>query len=364
VLGAIGRAASEGAIIKGGRYLEMLWEVDVVAFDKTGTVTVGTPTVTEVRPARGLSSATLLQAAAIAESRSEHPLAKAILRHAKQRGAIIVEPEEFDYMPGRGVVARINRDEIIVGSRALLKSHGIEPAIREDDELLPIGESEVLVARHGRWLGTIFVADSLRPEAAEATRALRRLGIRTILLTGDSHAVADVAARALDVDEVFAGLLPSEKAEAIQRLSANSRAIAMVGDDINDAPALTVADVGIVMGSGTDVARESGDVVLLGNDLLKLVETIRIARRARSIIQFNFAGTLLVDAVGVVLAAAGLLHPVMAAFIHVGSELAFILNSARLLPRQPAPASSPDKSEHQPQLAGTVAPSEPGEAEG
>jgi Cd2+/Zn2+-exporting ATPase/Cu+-exporting ATPase len=189
-----------------------------------------------------------------------------------------------------------------------------------------------MVARQGRLLGSIFVADGLRPEAAEAISALRALRIKTILVTGDARGVADVAARALGVDEVFGELLPFEKADVIDRLRASSRAVAMVGDGINDAPALTQADVGIAMGSGTDVARESGDVVLLGNDLLKLVETIRVAHRARDIIRFNFAGTIVVDAIGVGLAAAGLLHPVMAAVIHVSSELAFILNSARLLP--------------------------------
>jgi Cd2+/Zn2+-exporting ATPase/Cu+-exporting ATPase len=353
ILGAIGRAAREGAIIKGGLYLEALWDVDVVAFDKTGTVTLGAPRVTEVRPSRGVSATTLLQAAAIAENRSEHPVARAILRHALERGAVIAEPETFDYSPGRGVVAKVHGEEIIAGSRVLLASHGVIRKTRSDEPAPPAGESEVLVARHGRLLGTIFVADATRDEAVEAMSALRRLGIKTVLLTGDSRGVADVVGRALGIDEVSAELLPSQKAEAVQHLGLRRRAVAMVGDGINDAPALVQADVGIAMGSGTDVARESGDIVLLGNDLLKLVETIRIARRAKGIIRFNFAGTLIVDAIGVGLAAAGLLQPVTAAVIHVTSELAFILNSARLLPRQPASARSLEQAEYQPQLAGT-----------
>jgi heavy metal translocating P-type ATPase len=330
VLGAIGQAAREGAIIKGGKYLEALWDVDIVAFDKTGTVTLGTPTVTDVRPARGLTTSIVLESAAIAEARSEHPLAKAIMRSANERGVVVIEPDAFDYSPGRGVVVQINGDEIVAGSRALLASHGVA----SDEEPPTSAMSEVLVARRGRLLGSIRIADALRPEAPEAARALRAMGIRTVLLTGDGRSVADAAGRALGVDDVLAELLPEEKVEAIRRLAVSGHGVAMVGDGINDAPALAHADVGIAMGSGTDVARESGDIVLLGNDLSKLVETIRIARRARGIIRFNFTGTLAVDAVGVALAAAGILHPVMAAVIHVSSELAFILNSARLLPAQ------------------------------
>ena len=190
----------------------------------------------------------------------------------------------------------------------------------------------MLVARGGMLLGAILIADRVRAEAPDAIRALRRLGIRTVLLTGDTQAVADAVGNALQVDDVQAELLPDEKVEAVRRLAAGGHTVAMVGDGVNDAPALMQATVGVAMGSGTDVARESADVVLLGNDLSKFVETVRIARRAHGIIRFNFVGTLAVDAVGVGLAAFGLLNPLLAAFIHVASELTFILNSARLLP--------------------------------
>ncbi|MGH7616669.1 MAG: heavy metal translocating P-type ATPase [Gemmatimonadaceae bacterium] len=332
ILGGIGRAAREGAIIKGGRFLEALWAVDLVAFDKTGTVTVGVPTVTSIRPVPNLSEAAVLESAAIAEALSEHPLAKAIRRRAGEAGVAIVPPDTFDYTPGRGIVARINGDEIVAGSRALARSCGMTDVAASDDAMSAT-ESEVTILRGGKLLGTILVSDAVRPEAPDASRALRELGISTTLLTGDTRAVAQTVGAALGVDEVRAELLPQDKVAAIARLRANGRVVAMVGDGINDAPALAEATVGIAMGSGTDVARESADVVLLGNDLMKFVETIRIARRVRAIIRFNFAGTIAVDAVGVALAAAGVLNPVMAAVIHVGSELAFILNSARLLPR-------------------------------
>jgi P-type E1-E2 ATPase len=192
--------------------------------------------------------------------------------------------------------------------------------------------SEVFVTRGRVLLGAILIADRVRPEAPDAIRTLRRLGIRTILLTGDSLAVATAVGNTLQVDAVEAELLPDQKVAAVRRLAARHHSVAMVGDGVNDAPALMHAAVGVAMGSGTDVARESANVVLLGNDLSKFVETVQIARRAQGIIRFNFIGTLAVDAVGVGLAAFGLLNPLLAAFIHVASELTFILNSARLLP--------------------------------
>jgi Cd2+/Zn2+-exporting ATPase/Cu+-exporting ATPase len=188
------------------------------------------------------------------------------------------------------------------------------------------------VARDGRYLGTIDIADAIRPEAPAAIRELRAMGLRTVLLTGDSQIVAAAVADDVRIHDVRAALLPSDKAAAVHDLVAAGRRVAMLGDGVNDALALTEATVGVAMGSGTDVARESADVVLLGSDLGAFVETLRIARRCHGIIQFNFIGTLAVDAVGVGLAAFGYLNPLVAAFIHVASELTFILNSARLLP--------------------------------
>jgi Cd2+/Zn2+-exporting ATPase/Cu+-exporting ATPase len=334
VLGAIGRAARTGAIIKGGRYLEALWAVDLVAFDKTGTITVGAPEVREVRPVDGVGERELLEAAAIAERRSEHPLGSAIVRRADALGLARTEPDSFEYTPGRGVLARLAGEVVLAGNRLLLIEHGIadDPldALRVD--LTNHALSEVAVARGRRVLGTILIADGLRPEAAAAVRALKDMNIRTVLLTGDARAVADAIGAEAGVDEVESELLPAQKVEAVRQLASSGCIVAMVGDGVNDAPALVEASVGVAMGSGTDVARESADIVLLGNDLSKFVETVRIARRARGIIRFNFAGTIIVDTIGVGLAAFGLLNPLLAAFIHVASELTFILNSARLLP--------------------------------
>jgi Cd2+/Zn2+-exporting ATPase/Cu+-exporting ATPase len=334
VLGAIGRAARTGAIIKGGRYLEALWAVNTVAFDKTGTITVGAPEVREVRPVDGVTQQQVLEAAAIAERRSEHPLGAAIVQRAEALGLSRVEPDSFDYTPGRGVVARAGGETILAGNRALLNEHGFATGALDAAWLGNKREalSEVVVSRNGLFLGSILIADTLRPEAAAAVRGLKDMNIRTVLLTGDVRSVADAIGAESGVDEVKSELLPDQKVDALRQLASSGRVVAMVGDGVNDAPALVQASVGVAMGSGTDVARESADVVLLGNNLSKFVETVRIARRARGIIRFNFAGTIVVDAIGVGLAAFGLLNPLLAAFIHVSSELTFILNSARLLP--------------------------------
>jgi Cd2+/Zn2+-exporting ATPase/Cu+-exporting ATPase len=329
ILGAIGRAARNGAIVKGGLYMEILSTVDTVLLDKTGTLTFGTPRVVDVRPCAGVSEGDVIRAAAIAERPSEHPLGKAIQAKASEMFPIVTEPERFDYIPGKGIISSVNGEDIIAGNRALLADLGIDTSdYAENTEHY----TEVLVAQAGRFLGVMFIADVLRPEAAKAIDAIKRMGIRTMLLTGDTSAIADAVGKELGVDEVHAGLLPDEKLVKVRALIGEGKKVAMIGDGINDAPALMQADVGIAMGSGTDVARESSNVVLIGNDLLKFAEVLRISRWCRRIIMTNFAGTLLVDGVGVGLAAFGLLNPIFAAFIHVSSELVFILNSARLFP--------------------------------
>ena len=285
--------------------------------------------------------------AAIAERKSEHPLAQAVLEKARELSLPEVEPEQFDYALGQGIACVASGEEILVGNRGFFRDKGLD--ISEWMEAKGNSASEILVARGGRMLGTIGVADVLRPDAAQAIASLHAMGLRTVLLTGDTQAVADSVARGLGIDDVQAELLPEHKAERVKTLRTQGRNVAMVGDGINDAPALTEANVGVAMGAGTDVARESADIVLIGNDLKKFVETVKTARWCRSIIMTNFAGTLAVDGIGVGLAAFGLLSPLLAALIHVVSELIFILNSARLLP-----AVSREVLQHQP-MRGDIA---------
>jgi heavy metal translocating P-type ATPase len=328
ILGAIGRCAQHGSIIKGGLYLEALARIDTILLDKTGTLTYGTPEVIEVRGAEGVTATSLLRAAVTAESRSEHPVAKAILKKASSVGISAEEPERFAYTPGKGIVVTHQGSEIIVGNRLFLEGHRVTlPAAT-----LSQTDAEIFVARGGRFLGTLVVADMLRPEATKAIQDLKVMGLKTVLLTGDAKTVAEDIGGRLGVDEIAAELLPEDKLEFVNRLTRERHNVAMVGDGVNDAPALMRATVGVAMGAGTDVARESANVVLIGNDLSKLVETLSIARRCHRTIMQNFVGTLVVDSIGVGLAAFGFLNPLLAAFIHVSSEMTFILNSARLLP--------------------------------
>ncbi len=330
ILGAIGRAARAGAIIKGGLFLEQLGRVNTVVLDKTGTLTYGQPEVQAILPAEGTGPGLLLDTAASAELRSEHPLGKTIVAFARAQERTPQEPTRFSYAPGCGIDATLDGERVLVGNRALMHAHGV--AVPGDLLTGHPEASEVLVARAGTFIGAIVIADRARPEARQAVDAIRGLGIRTVLLTGDTMKVAEAVAQQLEIAEVAAGLLPEEKRQRIKQLVAEGRTVAMVGDGINDAPALIAAQVGVAMGSGTDVARESADVVLLGNNLMKFAETLVIARRTRRIIWANFVGTIGVDTFGIALAACGLLNPLLAAFIHVASELTFILNSARLLP--------------------------------
>jgi heavy metal translocating P-type ATPase len=338
ILGGIGRAARLGAIIKGGVHLETLGHIDTVVLDKTGTLTFGRPDVQTLNAAPGTASEDLLDAAAAAELRSEHPLGKAIVGFARKQGRPIVEPTSFAYTPGRGIVTQVGGTTVRVGNQAWMADNGISvPA------LSPCSAdtgSEIFVAREQHLLGSITVADTIRPEAKRAIDALHGMHIQTVLLTGDVRRVAAAVGSALGIQTIEAELLPEDKLARVQQLVGQGRIVAMVGDGINDAPALTAANVGIAMGSGTDVAQESADVVLLGNDLERFADTVALARRTRATIWQNFVGTIAVDALGIGLAAFGYLNPLLAAGIHVVSELAFILNSARLLPRPASRATS------------------------
>jgi len=327
ILRAIGQAARQGAIIKGGIYLEALGQLNTVFFDKTGTLTFGTPTVTAVEASPGNTRETLLAAAASAERASEHPLGKAIVGYANEHQIATKEPVNFRYEIGRGISANVGGQLVLAGNRNFLESAGI--VVAPDHET---NGTKVHVARGGQYAGFISIDDRIRDGSAAAVRALEKMKIQVILLTGDTSAAAEAAATELGIFHFHGDLLPEEKTAEIAAHARRGEVVAMLGDGINDAPALSEATVGVAMGAGTDVARESADVVLIGNDLMKFVETVRVAKNCRDIILQNFYGTLVVDTIGIGLAAAGFLNPLLAAFIHVASELTFILNSTRLLP--------------------------------
>ena len=300
--------------------------IDTVVLDKTGTVTFGDARVRAVYPAARVSVRQVLEAAAIAECRSEHPIGRAVVRHATEQRIFVPEPSKSSSLPGQGVSALYGSEEILVGSSDFITA-GRLTALPGDGG----GSTTVFVMRGGQYLGGIAVADVPRPEAKRAVADMKSLGLKTYMFTGDSRAATEQIARDLGIDDFEAGLLPEEKLARVEVLAKEHR-VAMIGDGVNDAPALVAATVGVAMGSGTDVARESADIVLIGSDLLKFVDTVRLARRTRGIILQNFVGTLMVDGVGIALAAVGVLTPLSAAVIHVTSELLFVLNSARLVP--------------------------------
>ena len=346
VLAAIARAARCGAFVKDGTHLEQLSAVDTVVMDKTGTLTVGEPRVVSVRPTEAAAGEDeVLALAAAAEWNSEHPIGRAIYNEAAVRDLTVPVPGDVAYSPGAGVSTHIEGRRITVGrcrgpeSRADRDTSDCEDEAAlstESDPEAPSASSVVEVRADGRLLGTIALADRLRQGAATAVRDLGDMGLEVLMLTGDSAASARHVAGLLGLTEeqVRADLLPTDKEEVIESLRRAGTRVAVVGDGVNDAPALGAADVGIAMGTGTDVAREAGDVVLVGSAPADLVETVRVARRARRIIMVNFVGTVVVDVVGMIAAGLGLLGPVAAALVHVVSESAFILNSARLVPRR------------------------------
>src|SRR6058998_1139550 len=342
ILAGIGSAARRGIITKGGLYLEELSRIDTIVLDKTGTLTLGIPEVTAVRAINDAIENDVLQTAAIAEQHSEHPLGEAIVRCAHQRNLPLHEYSQLHYLPGKGIVCEESSTRIFVGTRALFEENGVPvpaDALSEVDGGNGAGKTVVLVGRDRRVLGAVTLADQLRTEAKRAVNDLKVQGYRVILLTGDSSDTAKTIGRELGVDESIGDLLPEQKVEKIRELLRAGREVAMVGDGVNDAPALAEATVGVALGQGTDVALETADVTLMTSDLSRLLEVLAISKRCYGVIMFNFWGTILVDTAGIALAFFGLLAPIIAALIHVGSELGFILNSARLF-RQAPPGPS------------------------
>lgn len=343
ILATIAKSARRGIIINGGQTVEALAGVDTIAFDKTGTLTRGEPVLERVVCFNGHAEDALLERVAAIERGSDHPIARAIVR-ARPAGPMA---SSVQYTAGRGVQGDVDGTQVIVGNLAMLDEAGIEvPAAARQLEAEETGRGRIVVhaALGGTLGGALVLADELRPEAVETLARLRAEGLRLVMLTGDRAASArDVAAR-LGIDEVHADLLPEDKLRIVQELERSGRRVCFVGDGINDAPALVEAHVGAALQSGTDVAMETADVLLMTNDLSRLGEALRDSRRSQRVIIFNFGGTLAVDFIGIGLAAFGLLGPLLSAIIHVGSELVFILNSARLFssggPTDQRPAGS------------------------
>jgi Cu2+-exporting ATPase len=340
----VGRAAGAGVLFRNATVLEAAARVNTVVFDKTGTLTEGRPSVTDVIPAAGVEEAEILRLAAAADAQSEHPLATAVVAAAEQRALVVDPPSHFEAVPGQGVQATVGGRTVLVGNRKLLERNGVMPGLeREAEGLRAEAKTALYVTADGRVLGLIAVADRIRPTAKSAVSALHDLGIRVLLLTGDSRATAETVARTLGIDDVRAEVLPGDKAAEVRRLEEQGRRVAMVGDGVNDAPALAAAMVGFAIGAGTDVAIETAGIVLMKDDPADVHAALVLARRVHRKIKQNLFWAAIYNLVAIPLAA-GVLYPSLGILLKPAwaalamSASTVMVTANALLLRPPGPA--------------------------
>ncbi|OLE43593.1 MAG: copper-translocating P-type ATPase [Candidatus Rokubacteria bacterium 13_1_20CM_2_68_19] len=340
-----GKGAEHGVLIKSATALEVLHRVDTIVFDKTGTLTVGRPEVTDIVTVPGVGEDDALAVAAGAEQASEHPLGEAIVRLAKERGLALPPVGKFTAVPGQGIDAMAPDGRILLGNETMMNERGIDVSLLADRAiaLQAQGKTVVFLAFAGRLLALIAVADVLKPDAAATIRRLREMGLAVAMLSGDNRRTAEAIAREAGIERVLAEVLPADKAGEIKRLQEGGHRVAMVGDGINDAPALTQADVGIVMGSGTDVAIEAADVTLMRSDVAGVVVALELSRRTIQIVKqnlgwaFGYNILLIPVAAGVLYPLAGvLLSPILAGAAMAFSSVSVVTNSLRLKRWRPA----------------------------
>jgi Cu+-exporting ATPase len=330
-----GVAAKAGILIKDAEALEQAHKVKAVVLDKTGTLTEGHPAVTDMRTAPGTDEATLLRLAAAAQSASEHPLARAVLARAEEEGIALAEVRDFQSITGRGLHATVEGRMLQLGNRALMSDAKIGTAALEDEAASLEHEGRTVmwlgeVGAEPQLLGIIAVADPIKPSAVAAVAQLKRLGIRTIMLTGDNARTASVVAEKVGVDKVVAEVLPRDKAAEVERLRAEGLTVAMVGDGINDAPALAAADIGIAMGTGTDVAMQTAGVTLMRGDPALIAAAIDVSRASYRKIRQNLFWAFIYNVIGLPLAAAGFLTPAVAGAAMAFSSVSVVTNSLLL----------------------------------
>ena len=356
IMVATGKGAQAGVLVRSAAALETAHRLDTLVLDKTGTITTGHPALTDVVTVGDLDRLALLRLVAGAEARSEHPLAAALVAGARAEGVEVLAPDAFDSVTGKGVLATVDGHRVQVGNARLLTDAGIDPTVlvRLAEPLALDGKTPVLVAVDGRAAAVLAVADTVKADAATAIAELRRLGLQVVMLTGDDQRTADAVGRAVGVDRVVAEVLPGDKVSEVRRLQAQGRRVGMVGDGINDAPALAQADVGIAVGTGTDVAIEAADITLMSGALTGAVTAITLSRATMRNIHQNLVFAFGYNAVGIPLAAGALypvfglrLSPMIAAAAMAASSLSVVTNANRLRRfsatpnRPPAPRHAP-----------------------
>lgn len=327
----VGKGAEAGILIRGGEFLERAQKLTTIVFDKTGTLTKGEPSVTDIVPFDS-DEETVLMYAAIAEKGSEHPLGEAIMKAAQMGKITVPDSDSFEAVPGHGVKVGFKGDTVLFGNRRLMETNGIDIAGTEDrmTNLEEQGKTAMLLARNGKVIGIVAVADTIKESSIAAVTALKKEGVEVIMLTGDNERTAKAVAGQAGIDKVIANVLPGEKAGVIKGLQSEGKAVAMVGDGINDAPALAQADIGIAIGSGSDVAKETGGIILVKDDVRDVFAGIKLSKATMKKIKQNLFWAFAYNTIGIPIAALGFLNPIIAAAAMALSSLSVVANSATL----------------------------------
>ncbi|HLA21866.1 MAG TPA: heavy metal translocating P-type ATPase [Nitrosopumilaceae archaeon] len=327
----VGKGAEAGILIRGAEYLERSQKIKTIVFDKTGTLTKGEPSVTDLLSLNNHTDAQLLELAGSVESGSEHPLAQAIIKEAKARNISLQNPTQFEAVSGMGVKANVDSKQVLFGNRKLMLKFGIPIDVEQKmADLESQGKTVMIVAVEKEIAGLIAVADTLKESSAAAIGLLKKLGIETVMLTGDNEKTARSVAQNVGIDKVIANVLPAEKANVIKKLQSEGKVVAMVGDGINDAPALAQADIGIAIGSGSDIAKETGGIILIKDDIMDVVRAVKLSRATMRKIKENLFWALAYNTGAIPIAAIGLLSPIIAAAAMALSSISVIANSSLL----------------------------------
>ncbi|MDQ0228184.1 copper-translocating P-type ATPase [Bacillus sp. 7586-K] len=332
IMAGSGRSAEFGILFKGGEHLEMTHRITTILLDKTGTVTNGTPTLTDVIVENGIDENQFLMLVGSAEKQSEHPLAQAIVAGIETKVSSFIKPEEFEAIPGYGIRAKIDNKVVVVGTRKLMEKYEINVTntLQTMEKLENAGKTAMLVAINQQYAGLIAVADTIKDSSKKAVNRLKEMGLEVMMITGDNSRTAKAIAAEAGIDQVVAEVLPEEKAEEVKKLQAKGKIVAMVGDGINDAPALALADIGMAIGTGTDIAMEAADITLIRGDLTSIADAIYMSKKTIRNIKQNLFWAFAYNAIGIPIAALGFLAPWLAGAAMAFSSVSVVLNALRL----------------------------------
>lgn len=338
IMAAVGQAAKNGVLIKSGEALEKMGKVNCIAFDKTGTLTFGKLKISDIITTSSATENELLKLACSSEKRSEHPLGKAIVEHGKKQNVEFLEMEDFKMIPGKGIVAKIENNEIYCGNSRFLQEQGIildENIESILENLRKQGKVSILVGKNRECIGIIALSDTIRPTAKEMVVKLKNMGTRVVLLTGDHKQTADYFAEEVGIENVYSELLPAEKVTYIKKLEEDGNKVCMIGDGVNDAPALKTADVGVSMASmGTDIAVEASDIALMGDNIEKIPYLKKLSTATIKTIKFNITASMVINLAAIILSVMGLLNPITGALVHNVGSVLVVLNAALLYDRK------------------------------